>query len=231
MNKVYATFCERFGLNAYVSGDYKKAEKWFQKLEVSEPTSIRVLRNLGVILLAQGRPKEAERYLTKEEKLYGPSFYRHAALADLAYAIGNRKEAAKRYISALNDSECAEGGKAVHMSELMERRRLICEDEKSFSATRKAMDLFIEAEKLRESGAFKDSIETFLKSFSLDETNWPALNNAASIYMNSLKQPAEAEPLFERAFEISHSVQVARNLDLCRQAIARRMKGSIKQNA
>lgn len=230
MNKVYATFCERFGLNAYVSGDYKKAEKWFRKLEVSEPNSIRVLRNLGVILLAQGKPKEAERYLTKEEKIYGPSFYRHAALADLAYAIGNRKEAAKRYTSALSESECAEGGKAFHMRELMERRRLICKDEKLFSATRKAMDLFIEAEKLRESGAFKDSIETFMRSFSLDETNWPALNNAASIYMNALKQPAEAEPLFLRAFELSRSVQVARNLDLCRQSLARRTQGRKKLN-
>jgi len=231
MNKVYAAFCERFGLNAYVSGDYKKAEKWFRKLEVSEPNSIRVLRNLGVILLAQGRPKEAERYLTKEEKIYGPSFYRHAALADLAYAIGNRKEAAKRYKSALNDSECEEGGKAFHMRELMERRRMICEDEKLYSETRRAMDLFVEAEKLRESGSFKDSIETFLRSFSLDETNWPALNNAASIYMNALKRPAEAEPLFARAFELSRSVQVARNLDLCRQAIARRPQSHKKQNA
>ena len=113
----------------------------------------------------------------------------------------------------------------------MERRRMICEDEKLYSETRRAMDLFVEAEKLRESGSFKDSIETFLRSFSLDETNWPALNNAASIYMNALKLPAEAEPLFARAFELSRSVQVARNLDLCRQAIARRPQSHKKQNA
>ncbi len=49
MNKFYATLCERFGLNAYIAGDYQKAERWFRKLEQSEPTSIRVLRNLGVI--------------------------------------------------------------------------------------------------------------------------------------------------------------------------------------
>jgi len=107
------------GLNAYVSGNYAKAEEYFRKLEQSEPNSIRVLRNLGVILLAQGKGKEAERYLLKEEKLYGPSFYRHAALADLAYATGNRKDAARRYQRALKDPECAEGGKrfiCVHSS-------------------------------------------------------------------------------------------------------------------
>ncbi len=224
MNKWYAGLCERFGLNAYVAGNYQKAEHWFRKLEQSEPTSIRVLRNLGVILLAEGRPEEAERYLLKEEKLYGASFYRHSALADLAYATGKRKEAARRYRLALQEPECAEGGAAHHMSGLMEKRLAMCEDEKRYAGTRKAMELFRQAEKLREGGSHQEAIEKFLESFALDETNWPALNNAASIYMNALKLPAEAEPLFSQAFELSHSIQVARNVELCQQAIDRGQK-------
>lgn len=224
MNKLYATLCERFGLNAYIAGDYAKAEKWFRKLESSEPTSIRVLRNLGVILLAQGKPEEAERYLLREEKLYGASFYRHSALADLAYAMGKRKEASRRYRLALKEPECAEGGKAFHMRGLMEARLDICEDEKKFAGTRKAMERFRDAEALRASGAFREAIEAFNESFALDATNWPALNNAASIYMNTLKQPADAEPLFARAFELSRSIQVARNLELCRQTLTRDQK-------
>lgn len=224
MNKLYATLCERFGLNAYIAGDYKKAERWFRKLETSEPNSIRVLRNLGVILLAQGKPEEAERYLIKEEKLYGASFYRHSALADLAYAIGKRKEASRRYKFALKEPECAEGGKAFHMRRLMESRLAICEDEKKFAGTRRAMERFREAESLRESGSYHEAIAAFMDSFALDDTNWPALNNAASIYMNTLKQPADAEPLFARAFELSRSIQVARNLELCRQTLTRDQK-------
>lgn len=224
MNKFYAAFCERLGLNAYVAGDYAKAERWFRKLEQSEPTSIRVLRNLGVVLLAEGHSEEAERYLLKEEKLYGPSFYRHSALADLAYAIGKRKEAARRYQKALQELECAEGGKAYHMRPLMEKRLVICENEKKYAGTRKAMELFKQAENLRESGAYEEAIKKFLNSVELDETNWPALNNAASIYMNTLKKPVDAEPLFLNAFELSRSIQVARNLDLCRQAIHRAQK-------
>jgi len=224
MNRWYAGLCERFGLNAYVAGDYKRAERWFRKLEQAEPTSIRVLRNLGVILLAEGRAEEAERYLLREEKLYGASFYRHSALADLAYATGKRKEAARRYRLALQEPECAEGGSAHHMRGLMEKRLAICEDEKRYADTRRAMELFRQAEGLRQDGAHQEAIEKFLQSFALDETNWPALNNAASIYMNALKQPAEAEPLFSQAFELSNSIQVARNLELCRQAVGREHK-------
>ena len=221
MNKLYAAFCERFGLNAYIAGNYAKAEHWFRKLEQAEPDSIRVLRNLGVILLAQGRSEEAELYLLREEKLYGPSFHRHSALADLAYATGKRKEAERRYRKALQEPECAEGGKAFHMRPLLEKRLAICEDEKRFAGTRKAMELFKQAEMLREAGAYEDAVAMFQKSFELDETNWPALNNAASILFNKQNKPAEARPLFEKAFELSHSIQVARNLELCRQALDR----------
>lgn len=224
MNKFYATLCERFGLNAYIAGDYQKAERWFRKLEQAEPTSIRVLRNLGVILLAEGRSEEAERYLLREEKLYGASFYRHSALADLAYATGKRKEAARRYGLALREPECAEDGKMYHMRGLMEKRLAICEEEKRYSDTRKSMEFFRLAEESREAGDHQEAIQKFLQSFALDETNWPALNNAASIYMNTLKRPSEAEPLFSQAFEISHSIQVARNVELCRQAISRGQK-------
>ncbi len=224
MNKFYANICERFGLNAYVMGDYQKAESWFRKLEQSEPDSIRVLRNLGIIFLALGRAEEAERYLLREEKLYGPSFYRNSALGDLAYATGKRKEAEKRYRLALKDPECAKGGKAFHMRDFIERRLAMTEDDKRFCDAIKAMELFKKAQELRESSEHIKAIEYFMKSFALDETNWPALNNAASIHLNMLKNPAEAEPLFRQAFELSRSPQVARNLDLCIQALNQNQK-------
>ena len=133
MNKFYASWCERMGLNAYVAGDYKKAEDWFRKLERSEPDSIRVLRNLGVVLLAQGKGEEAERYLLKEEKLYGASFDRHAALADLAYSIGKREQAVVRYARALGEPECALGGKAYHRRAFLEERLALCRDPVAFA--------------------------------------------------------------------------------------------------
>ena len=224
MNKFYASWCERMGLNAYVAGDYKKAEDWFRKLERSEPDSIRVLRNLGVVLLAQGKGEEAERYLLKEEKLYGASFDRHAALADLAYSIGKREQAVVRYARALGEPECAPGGKAYHRRAFLEERLALCRNPIAFAETRKAMELFQSAERLREEGNYEAAAEDFFKSFSFDRTNWPALNNAASIYLNQLDMPAKAEPLFRKAFELSGSTQVARNLEVCEQARARKSK-------
>ncbi|MCX8014329.1 MAG: hypothetical protein N3A02_08585 [Rectinema sp.] len=221
MNRLYATLCERFGLNHYISGNYKKAEYWFRKLEQSEPDSIRVLRNLGMILLAEGKPEEAERYLLREEKLYGPSFHRHSALADLAYATGKRKEAERRYRKALQEPECQEGGKAFRLRPILEKRLALCADESRFAATRTSMQRFKEAEALRERGQFEEAVALFKQSFELDETNWPALNNAASILFNKMQKPHEAQPLFEQAFTISGSIQVARNLELCNRAIAR----------
>ncbi len=225
MQGFFPNLYERFGLNAYISGNYDKAEKWFRKLETKEPNSISVLRNLGIILMAKGDAEGAERYLLKEEKLYGRTFHRHSALADLAYAMGKRKEAEKRYSLALNEPECAPGGKAEALRPLIEKRRLACADEKSFARTRVSMKVFGEAQVLRDQGDHEKAIEEFLRSFELDETNWPALNNAGSIYLNTMKKPAEAAELFERAFNISRSIQLARNLDLAKRLIAKGMKG------
>ncbi|HWR12848.1 MAG TPA: hypothetical protein VN445_13575 [Rectinemataceae bacterium] len=216
---------ERFGLNAYIAGDYGKAEKWFRKLEIKEPNSISVLRNLGMIFMARGDAEGAERYLLKEEKLYGRSFSRHSALADLAYAQGKRKEAEKRYALALEEPECAPGGKAETVRPLMEKRLASCADEKVFAGTRQSMKVFAEAQALRGAGDYEKAIEAYQLSFELDETNWPALNNAGSIYLNTMKKPEEAARLFEKAFIISRSMQLARNLDLAKRCVEKEMRG------
>lgn len=218
MHGFLPNFYERSGLNAYVSGDYEKAEKWFRKLEEKEPDSIAVLRNLGVILMAKGDAEGAERYLLKEEKIYGRSFHRHAALADIAYARGKRKEAEKRYGLALAEPECAPGGKAEALRPLLGKRLAICGDEEAFAKTRESMKAFDEGQALRDSGEHERAVEAFLRSASLDETNWPALNNAGSIYLNAMKKPAEAVEMFEKAFAISKNIHAAQNLELARRS-------------
>jgi tetratricopeptide (TPR) repeat protein len=225
MQKFPLNIYERLGFNAYVSGDYGKAEKWFRKMERAEPNSINVLRNLGVILMAKGDGEGAERYLLKEEKLYGPSFNRHTALADVAYARGKRKEAEKRYSLALAEPDCAPGGKAESARPLMEKRRALCADEAAFEKTRQSMATFQEAQELRSGGKFDEAIERFSLSAKLDETNWPALNNIGTIYLNSLKKPAEAAGWFRKAFDLSRNVQIARNLDIAQRFARKESKG------
>jgi len=74
-------------------------------------------------------------------------------------------------------------------------------------------------------GDFEKAIGEFLQSAELDETNWPALNNAGSIYLNTLKNPAKAAAMFEKAFVISRNLQIARNLDLARRIAENGVKG------
>lgn len=227
MQNLVTTLFERFGLNAYVAGDLGKAEKWFRRLEAREPNSLRVLRNIGVILLAKGDAEGASQYLLKEEKLYGRTFHRHAALADLAYACGKRKDAEKRYALALAEPECAPGGKSESVRPLMEKRLAICSSEQAFARTREAMEVFEEAQSLRSQGRFEEAVDRFLLSASLDETNWPALNNVGSIYLNTMGKAVEASEMFERAFVISRNIQIARNLELARRVVGKetRRKG------
>ena len=224
MQSFLSNLYERFGLNAYVSGDYAKAEKWFRKLEAKEPDSISVLRNIAVILMAKGDAEGAERYLLREEKLYGRSFNRHVALADITYARGKRQEAGKRYSLALAEPECAPGGKAMSSRPLMEKRLKICENEDAFAKSRQAMKVFEEAQASRARGEYEKAIEEFLRSVTLDETNWPAFNNIGSIYLNSLNKPVEAAHMFEKAFMISRNIQIARNLELAKRSIGKNLK-------
>ncbi|MEW6548234.1 MAG: tetratricopeptide repeat protein [Spirochaetota bacterium] len=219
MQNFFAMLQERFGINAYLRGNYDAAERWFRKVEARDPDSLSVLRNLGVLMLAKGDAEAAERYLLKEEKLYGKSFHRHAGLADLAYALGKRKEAAKRYALALQEPECAPGGPAAASRPIMEKRLAIASDEKTFENTRQAMRHFQEGQRLKEEKKYEEAIAAFSASVDLDGTNWPGLNNAGSIALDLLGDPERAKAFFQRAFDISRNAQVAANLDLASKRI------------
>ncbi|MCX7025963.1 MAG: tetratricopeptide repeat protein [Spirochaetes bacterium] len=220
MNKLFFMAFVRFGMNAYLSGNYDKAEGWFRRIEAQEPDNLSVLRNLGIVLRAKGDAEGAERYLLREEKLYGKSFLRHAGLADLAYEAGRRKEARQRYALALAEPEMGPEGSVSALRPLMEKRLAICGDEKAFARTRQSIELFKEAQALRAQGRGEDAIDRYLESAKLDETNWQALNNAGTIQLNVLGQPEKAAKLFEKALKISKSVQAARNLDFAVKSAA-----------
>ena len=219
-------FYERFGLNAYVQGDYTKALAWFRKLEAREPDSIRTLRNIGVVLLASGDAAGAERYLLREEKLYGSSFNRHSALADIAYARGARKEAEKRYAAALADPDARPDGRSVDARPFVEARLALCRSEAAFAASREGAKRFTEAEAARTNGEIEKALALFEEAASLDPTHWPALNNAGTIALNTMGDAARAKALFLRAFELARSPQVARNIELAEDAHARTAKAS-----
>jgi tetratricopeptide (TPR) repeat protein len=218
MRDLIASFHERMGLNAYVAGDYPAAEARFRKLEAREGETIRVLRNLGVILLAKGDAEGAGAYLSREEELYGPSYQRHCALGDLAYAAGRREEALKRYKAALAEPEAASGTRFSPRG-LLQSRVAICGDKAAFGRSREAQARFALAEAARDGGRPEEAVAAFEAAAELDPSHWPALNNAGTILLNALLRPERALSLFERALAMSGSPQCARNAELARQAL------------
>lgn len=219
MLRILSSLYERLGLNAYVEGDFAKAESWFRRLEAAEPDSIRVLRNLGVILLAKGELSKAKAYLVREEALFGHSFHRHAGLADLAWAAGEREEAGRRYAAALAEPEARKGGRHAASRPLLEARLGLCGDPAAFARAREGLSVFQLGEAAREAGAFPKAYDHFLKAVDLDPSNWLALNNAGSLALNQLAQPEQAVALLERAFAFSPNSQVGRNLQIAREAL------------
>ncbi len=222
MRDIIGSFQERMGLNAYVSGDYEGAERWFRKLESREGESLRVLRNLGVILLARGDAEGAGRYLRREEERFGPSYHRHCALGDLAYAGGRREEALRRYRAALAEPD---GGGAGASRALLEVRAAACADAAAYARTRGAQERFAAGEAARDAGRHEEALAAFEEAAALDPSMWPALNNAGAVLLNGLGDAARAAPYFEKAFALSGSAQSARNAELARQAAARQGLG------
>ena len=106
----------------------------------------------------------------------------------------------------------------------MEKRCALCADEAAFERTRDSMRAFMEAQELRGSGDYGAAIEKFRLSAELDETNWPALNNIGTIYLNTMKRGAEAAAAFERAFTLSRNPQIARNYQAAQRFLQRERK-------
>ncbi len=216
MSAILLAFYERMGLGAYASGKLEKAESWFRRMEREEPDSLRVLRNLGVVLLARGRSEEAEAYMRREEKRFGQAYYRHCALADIAYAAGRRGEALNRYRAALADPESAKDRK------ILEARVAICSDTAAFRRAKESQAAFAEADAARAAGETDEAIRAYERAFSLDPSSWSALNNAGTLRMNVKKDPAGALELFRRALDLVQQPQVARNAELAEAALAKR---------
>lgn len=220
MPRFLSRLYERLGLNAYIQGEPEKALAWFRRLEAVEPDSIRVLRNIGVILLSCGDAPGAEDYLLREERLYGESLHRHSALADIAFARGRREDAARRYAAALSDPDLAPEGRSGQRGFILKRLEL-CRDPAAFEAAARGAAIFAQAESARDSGDVDRAMALFEEAAALDPTHWPALNNAGTLALNSVGDAARALTLFERAYALAQSAQVARNVELARNALAK----------
>lgn len=216
--EILNNLAERFGLNAYALGKYELAETWFRRLEKSEGESNRVLRNLGVILMARGNLADAARYLAREEELYGESYQRHRALADLQYASSNREEAGIRYMAALAEREADQLPECER--NFLETRIDICADPERFALSRESAGCFEAGEAARDGGDADAALELFIKAGEKDPTNWPAFNNAGVLLIAKEGGAARALEMFACAASFMHLQTIAINLEVARSTLA-----------
>lgn len=209
------------GLGALATGNYAKAEAAFRKMAINEPDSLQVLHNLGLALMAQGKRDEAERCFRREEKLYGLSYVRHCALADLAYSGGRRTEAMKRYKAAL---ECPE---SAADRPILEARLAVAADQEAFRKAGLAAEAFARGETARAARRFDEALAEFAQAMELDPTAWPAANNSGTICLNDLKDPARALEYFGQAMRYARPAHVRRNAELAGRALEK-LSGSRK---
>lgn len=63
------------------------------------------------------------------------------------------------------------------------------------------------------------ALALYEEAIELDPTNWPAMNNAATLALNRLAAPEKALELFRRAYALSGAPQVARNILITEQML------------
>jgi len=196
---------ERFGLNAYVEGNYAVAEKYFRLLAAMEPHSILALHNMGIIRLAQKDYAGAEVFFREELERYGDSYPRLKTLADVLYLRGKRKAAGDFYTRSAAEAE------AKNDLNLIEARIRICNDPEAFADARESLAMFEAGNDAQSRGDMETALARFERSAQLDPTSYLALNNAGTILLNVHHDKAAAKERFEHALALADLPSIRHN--------------------
>lgn len=208
--RVMIWFNERLMLNALAHGDYGKAELAIARLQRYEGRTRRVMHNLAVLRMGQGRYAEAESLFEQQIEDYGENPELLRALAETAYLGGDRDHAARRIAAALAEPDCPE-------PELLKRRAAICADPDAHAKAMAGKKDFAAALTLLGKGEKDAAIAAFRKAADADPTDFVALNNLGALLMNHAKDYAGAALAFEKALALSDQALMRANLAKARE--------------
>jgi len=205
----------RRALNAYVLGDYAKAERLFLKLRAKQGDTQLVLRNLGLVRMAQGDLAGAESYFLHELERFGPAPDRLQALADVAYLSGDRQKAARRIKDVLEDPGCT-------APKLYGQRAAICGDAAAYARAMQGKRDFAEGNARLASKDVDGALAAFRRAAAADPTDFAALNNIGGILLNQKEDPAGAAEAFSRALALQPLPMLKRNVALAEAMLKQR---------
>lgn len=214
IGRLKLSLMKRRALTAYSTGDFEKARRLFRRLLETQPETAGMRHNLALSHIALGDYDEAEQLLLTELENYGEYYPRLRVLADLYYAAGEQDRSLEFYRRSL---ECDAPEQDV---ELIRKRIEITSEPDVFAAVMRAHTAFEKGNKLMAEQRWHEAIEEFVHAAECDETNVHALNNAGTIYLNSLENPAAAVDCFHRALRWSKLPWIVRNLEQAEKACA-----------
>lgn len=214
IGKLKLKLMKRRAFNAYAAGDFEKARRLFARLLQAQPEAAGMRHNLALTHIALGDYDEAEELLLTELENFGEYYPRVRVLADLYYAAGKREQSRQFYGRSLE-------GEAPEEDVALIRKRIeITSDADAFATVMQAHDAFANGNRLMDEKRWQEAIEEFVRSAECDETNVHALNNAGTIYLNNLENPAAAVDCFRRALRWAKLPWVVRNLEQAEKADA-----------
>jgi Flp pilus assembly protein TadD len=204
-------------LNALAHGDYERAEQALARLERQEGRSRRVMHNLAVVRMGQGRFTEAEALFEQQVEDFGDNAELLRALAETAYLAGDRAHAARRIEAALADPECSD-------PELLKRRAAICADAGAHARAMAGKKDFAAALAHLRKGEKDAAIDAFRRAADADASDFVALNNLGALLMNHTKDYAGAARVFEKALGLSDQALMRDNLAKARDMAKEKAK-------
>ncbi|GAB1484627.1 hypothetical protein MASR2M78_34450 [Treponema sp.] len=213
MDIIY-TFFERRALNAYVVGDYAKAERGFAAMLRRGGMRLGVRHNLALARLALKDYVGAEKCFLGELEDYGESFSRLRALADLYYAWGKSDQAEQYYTEALKiyQKDNAPSKAPIEEKRFAELRLALCRDSVAFQLSREAELALDQGNALLQEKRWDEAYVSFERAIKLDASCFPALNNLGVIAMNQRKDYPDAIKRFKAAAKLSSAPALRMNL-------------------
>ncbi len=201
---------KRHALNAFVTGHYDIALKYFGEIKNRWRDFPGIDYNLGLTTLALGHFHDAEEHLLKARET-DPSYPVLRALGDIYYLSGNSESAIEIYKQAKKD---APGKKDTNV---LEKRLATCRDPRSYEKAMAGWKAFDQAIDLEKKGKQDEAAGYYSLAIEADETNFVAANNLGGYYMNRQSDYARALSCFLKADALADHPVVKTNIAKLRQ--------------
>ncbi len=211
MNKIRLFFLNRFALNAYISTDYTKALKHYEKILRNNPCYPGLMYNISLCYFAKKDYALAESFLMDELDRNGKTGDRLRTMGDLYYRW-KKREKALFYYKQLEEY-------LNHEEEWLRTRIGILENDIDAETAFNAADRLDEALVILKEGSTNKAQELLELGMKEDPSSFQILNNLGVIALKERNDPEKAVTYFERANELMPIPVHKANLEKARSLV------------